>query len=193
MSGFSFIKQYMSKPRTVGAIWPSSKYLAKKMVADIDFENAKYIVEYGPGTGVFTDAIIQSRSPDTLVLLIENNQEFYHQLMEKYKHKSNLYIECGSAADIEIYLKKYSIPYVDNIVSGLPFASLPHEVSTEILTNTMKHLSPNGKFITFQYTLIKKGVIQNYFNEIKVKREIRNIPPAYVLTCMNSRLSPIEL
>lgn len=52
MYGLSFIKQYITKPRNVGAILPSSKYLANKMIENIDFETANYIVEYGPGTDI---------------------------------------------------------------------------------------------------------------------------------------------
>ena len=183
MNGLKFLKEYITKPRTVGAVWPSSKYLAKKMIANVDFAKAKYIVEYGPGTGVFTDKILQARNSDTVVLLIENNQEFYSQLVEKYKTYPNLHIEHGSAADIEIYLKKYNLPHTDYIISGLPFASLPQEVSTKILAETKKHLAPGGRFITFQYTLLKKGFFEQYFGKIEIKRELRNIPPAYILTC----------
>ncbi|MCL2360745.1 MAG: SAM-dependent methyltransferase [Defluviitaleaceae bacterium] len=183
MSGLSFIKEYITKPRTVGAIWPSSKYLAKKMVADIDFGTAKYIVEYGPGTGVFTDRILQARNPDTVVLLIENNQEFHSLLTRKYQHHPNLNIEYGSAANLETYLEKNNIPQADYIISGLPFASLPPEVSAQILAQTKKHLAPEGRFVTFQYTLLKKDFIGEYFPDIEIKRELRNIPPAHVLSC----------
>jgi len=183
MSGLSFLKEYITKPRTVGAIWPSSKYLAKKMMANVDFATAKYIVEYGPGTGVFTDKILQARNPETIVLLIENNQEFHSQLVEKYKTHPNLHIELGSAANLETYLEEHSIPHADYIISGLPFASLPQDISTQILAETKKHLAPEGRFITFQYTLLKKGFFEEYFNKIEIKRELRNIPPAYVLSC----------
>lgn len=58
---FSFVSQYIVKPRTVGAIFPSSKYLAAKMVKDIDFSTSSYIVELGAGTGVFTDQLLEKR------------------------------------------------------------------------------------------------------------------------------------
>ena len=49
-----FLLEYIKNPRKVGAIMPSSKYLAHEMISSIDFENIDCIVEYGPGTGVFT-------------------------------------------------------------------------------------------------------------------------------------------
>lgn len=52
MRKLSFILQYIINPKTVGAILPSSKFLALKMIKNINFHKAKFIIEYGPGTGV---------------------------------------------------------------------------------------------------------------------------------------------
>lgn len=183
MNKLSFIRQYLIKPRNVGAILPSSKYLARKMVRNIDFNCARYIVEYGPGTGVFTEKMIERRNRDTIILLFESNKEFCNLLEEKYKDEPNLHIINDSAEYIEKYIMKYNIPWLDYIVSGLPFASLPHNVSSNILKQTQKHLKEEGKFITFQYTMLKKDFIEKYFNKISIEREVRNIPPAYVFCC----------
>lgn len=183
MEILSFIKQYITKPRTVGAILPSSKYLANKMIEDIDFKCAKYIVEYGSGTGVFTEKIVKSRKKDTKILLFESNKEFCDLLKEKYKDESNIYTINDSAEYIGKYMREYDIPCIDYIVSGLPFASLPNDLSSNILKETQKYLKEDSKFITFQYTLLKKDFIKKYFNEVRIKREVRNVPPAYVLSC----------
>ena len=65
----AFMYQYFHQPRTVGALLPSSTHLAKKIVKGIDFEHAACIVEYGPGTGVFTRELIRRRSARTTLLL----------------------------------------------------------------------------------------------------------------------------
>lgn len=188
MDGLSFIKQYITKPRTVGAILPSSNYLADKMVETIDFKSASYIMEYGPGTGVFTDRILEMRKSDTIILLFETNEVFYDLLQEKYKNEPNLYVLNDSAEHIEKYMARYHIPWVDYIVSGLPFTSLPQAVSANILKQTKLHLCQDGRFILFQYTLFKKKLIEQYFNTIEITRELRNMPPAYVLSCCNHRI-----
>lgn len=185
MNPFIFIFQYFLNPRKIGAVLPSSTYLAKKMVNQIDFQNAKFIVELGPGTGVFTDAIMKRRKQQTVVMLIESNKEFCALLKEKYKNEKNLIIINGSAEEIDKHTKVFNIPYIDYVVSGLPFASLPKSVSSAILIKVKKLLRKNGAFITFQYTLYKKGFISQYFKRINVKREYRNIPPAYVFSCNN--------
>ena len=69
-----FILEYIKNPKAIGAIAPSSSYLANKMVESINFKNAKCIVEYEPGTGVFTEKILSRISEDTIVILIEINR-----------------------------------------------------------------------------------------------------------------------
>lgn len=181
-----FLIEYFKSPRTVGAVAPSSEKLAEKMVSDIDFENAKYIVEYGPGTGVFTDKLVERKKKDTLLILLEYNKEFCKQLEERYNRQDNIIIINDSAENLDKHLSKYNIKKVDCVVSGLPFASLPKNVSNKILDKTKSLLKKDGLFITFQYTLIKKGFIAGYFKKIDTERVVLNVPPAYVLRCHNS-------
>ncbi|MDR7002032.1 rRNA adenine N-6-methyltransferase family protein [Neobacillus niacini] len=185
MKSLKFFLQYLFSPRKIGAVLPSSNYLAEKMIQTVDFQTAKYIVEYGSGTGVFTDKIIKSRKSNTVVMLIETNEGFYKLLKEKYKNEEKLIIINGSAENIDKYAKEYGIPYIDYVISGLPFASLPKSVSNIILYKTKKLLNNKGKFITFQYTLLKKALINKFFKKIDVKHEYRNLPPAFVLSCQN--------
>jgi len=182
-TGLSFIKQYVTKPRTVGAVLPSSKYLAEKMMKPIYFNNAKCIVEYGAGTGVFTDKILKLRQPGTIVIVFENNADFYNLLNKKFAGEANIHIINDSAALVGEYLQKHNIAFADYIISGLPFASLPQAVSTKIMEQTKKYLKQGGSFITFQYTLLKKDFIGQFFQDITVTRELRNVPPAYVFCC----------
>ena len=183
MKTLNFLKQYLKTPRRVGAVAPSSRWLAEKMVSDIDFENARCIVEYGPGTGVFTDKLLEKKKTDTLLLVLEINDVFYAQLKKKYKTNDTFKIIHGSAEHVDAYLKKFEVSHVDYVVSGLPFASLPKKTSERILLKTRKILGKDGLFITFQYTLLKKAFIAKYFKHIAHERVLLNIPPAYVLKC----------
>ena len=187
MSALRFILQYVTKPRTVGAVLPSSKYLARKMVAQVDFDVASFIVEYGPGTGVFTDEILGRLKPGARLILLERNAGFAKRLAIKYENAQHVTVINDTAEQIGKYLRIQGVPKADCILSGLPFASLPQEVSESILKETKKHLSDGGKFITFQYTLFRKSFFAKHFCEISITREIRNIPPAYVLCCHNNK------
>ncbi|HEY5562370.1 MAG TPA: SAM-dependent methyltransferase [Clostridiaceae bacterium] len=185
MNYLKFLIEYFKSPRTVGAVAPSSEKLAQKMVQDIDFNSAKCIVEYGPGTGVFTEVLIKKRREGTLLLLVEYNKVFYNGLVNKYGDLNDVLIINDSAENIDKHLKKYNIKVVDYIVSGLPFASLPKNVSGKILKTSGQMLKRKGVFITFQYTLFKKEYIRSYFKNVEYDRVFLNFPPAYVLRCQN--------
>ena len=55
----------------VGSVVPSSKFLSKKMLDHLNFKKAKLVVELGPGTGVFTQRIIEKLDRESTLLVIE--------------------------------------------------------------------------------------------------------------------------
>lgn len=114
------------------------------------------IVEYGSGTGSFTKELVIHRKPDTVLILIEQNIKFCEELEKTFCNQSNLYIINGSAENVNDYLEKYGFKYADYIVSVLPFTSLPVEISDNILNETKRAIYKKGRFITFQYSLVKK-------------------------------------
>lgn len=179
----SFVRNFIEYPKMIGAICPSSKALAKKMVKDINFEKAQCIVEYGPGTGVFTDELIGNKREDTLLILIELNKDLYYNLCKRYNDIKNVIIVNDSAENIEKYIQQLGFQYADYIVSGLPFAAFEDSVSNIILDNTFKVLNDEGRFITFQYTLLKKDFINEFFDDIQISYEVKNIPPAFIFSC----------
>lgn len=173
--------------RTVGAVAPSSIYLANKMLKYVDFQAAKVIVEYGPGTGAFTAEIIKRKQPKTKLFVIEQNQVFSEVLTKKYAHHREVYFINDSVERVEEILKQHNAKGVDYVISGLPFAALPTHISETILAKTTKLLGSHGTFITFQYTLFKKSYINRFFKQIAITKEYRNIPPAYVFCCDNKK------
>lgn len=185
MKRISFFIQYLLNPRTVGAIAPSSKYLANMMINQFDLKNANVIVEYGPGTGAFTNEIIKKKGEQTILFLVESNPKFYKLLKDKYNNEKNIFIVNGTVEYIDKYLMEYNIPNVEYVFSGLPFSSLPKPVSEAILKLTKSVIGENGRFITFQYTRWKERFFNEFFEEVEVSREFRNFPPAYVYHCKN--------
>jgi phospholipid N-methyltransferase len=181
----NFFMEYIKHPFTVGAVAPSSRYLAKKMMDAIDFNHCGCIVEYGPGTGAFTREVLRNKKDDTKYFIIELNQEFYKKLKEKYGGRKNVYVIHDSAENTKKHLKKHGIECADYIVSGLPFASLPTEMSQNIFHETCDIIGKTGQFITFQYTLFKKKFFSKYFNIDDITKENRNLPPAYVFVMSN--------
>ena len=178
---WQFLKEYLSAPDTIGAIAPSSRHLAAAMTASIDFNKAHCIVEYGAGTGVFTQDVVARKRQDTTYIVIEQNERFYEILRKQFYGMPGVVIIHGDAGNVCGFLRDQGLRHADYIISGLPFTSLPQQVSRRILSQTQKAIGMEGVFITFQYTLLRKTFLENYFNIQKIVRVWRNLPPAYVL------------
>ncbi|WP_114571308.1 class I SAM-dependent methyltransferase [Exiguobacterium flavidum] len=180
-----FLMQFLLRPKETGAVMPSSSYLSRKMMAPIDFEKARCIVELGAGTGIFTQGLCRNMRPGSMLIVIENNPRFCEQLARQYKGKSGICICLDGAEALTAVLERHGIEQVDYVVSGLPFASLDQMLSRDILEAVRRVLKPNGSFIAFQYTKWKREFFESHFNAIAWNRELRNFPPAYVLECRN--------
>lgn len=178
---WQFLREYISAPDTVGAIAPSSRYLAAAMTASIDFDKARCIVEYGAGTGVFTREVAEGKKRDTTYIVIEQNDHFYEILRKQFQGMPGVVLIHGDAGNVCGFLREQGFGHADHIISGLPFTSLPRQVSHRILSQTQKAMGTRGIFTTFQYTLLRKAFLEQYFNIQKIAKVWQNLPPAYVL------------
>ncbi|AIZ64201.1 hypothetical protein PK28_11835 [Hymenobacter sp. DG25B] len=177
----SFLEEFFRNPATVGSMVPSSRELTEQVMEPIDFTRAQCIVEYGPGTGVFTDVLMQRRQPDTAIVLIEVNRRFCQLLQKRYAGHAHVHIIHGSADKTTEYLRQRNLPPADFVVCGLPFTSLPRRLGWRILENTRQALQPAGRLILFQYSLRNKKLFGRFFQLLSNVHVLLNIPPAYVL------------
>jgi phosphatidylethanolamine/phosphatidyl-N-methylethanolamine N-methyltransferase len=180
-----FLKQFFKEKKTVGAVSPSSRYLLKKMLKNINFENSKVIVEFGPGTGVFTKELLKQKNDDCTLIIIELNDMFYAQIEQQFSGLPNVVLRKDSAENLDSILEELGLEKVDAIVSSLPLAIIPKEIVDKILLVSKASLQPDGQFIQFQYSLTSKRKLEKYFETIKVTFTARNIPPAFVYHCSN--------
>jgi phosphatidylethanolamine/phosphatidyl-N-methylethanolamine N-methyltransferase len=180
---WTFFKENLRSPRTTGAVAPSSPSLVRAMLDEALIERARVIVEYGPGTGVFTDEIIRRMNERARLLVLEVNPVFVKNLRARINDRRVEVIN-GSASDVGAHLSERGLSQPDAIVSGLPFGSLPPPISHAILEATRETLSPDGVFVTYQYTPFRKKLLRTYFPAARVSRlVVRNIPPALVFVC----------
>ena len=178
---WQFLREYLSAPNTVGALAPSSRHLAASMTASIDFDKAHCIVEYGAGTGVFTREVATRKRRDTTYIVIEQNDRFYDILRKQFHGMPGVELIHGDAGTVCGFLREQGFRHADYIISGLPFTSLPRQVSHRILSQTQKAIGTEGVFTTIQHTLLRKTFLEHYFNIQKIVRVWRNLPSAYVL------------
>ncbi len=185
-----FVKQFIKNTIATGALLPSSAELAKRMV---DFASPKpgaVIVEYGPGTGVFTQRILDTLQPGQHFFAIEINDDFAENLKTRFPDL-HLYNDCAS--NISECCRKEGVDRVDCVISGLPWAIFPDELQDKILLPMLDMLAPGGVFVTFAYL---QGLIMPAGRRFKLhlKRRFtrtensgviwKNLPPAIIYRCV---------
>jgi len=181
-------RRFLRNPRTVGAVTPSSRALAEGMVADIVFRDGDHIVELGPGTGVFTNAIVEHLKPGARFLTIDIDPAFVERIRQRWPSFACV---CASAERLDELVAEQGMQPVDHILSGLPFVSLPAVVTRQILENVSAVLRPGGTFTTFQYVhaagwpsarQFRVGMSGKMGGAPEIKLVVKNFPPALVLT-----------
>jgi phospholipid N-methyltransferase len=178
-----FLKRFLSNPRRVGSVAPSSRFLCKRMMESVSWEQAGVIVELGPGTGVFTREILRRKRPEAAFFAIERDPYFQQILRERFP---DLVIR-EEAVQLCSYLQEINLPGADVVISGLPFAIFSEDLRARILDQVVESLNPGGRFVTFQYSLQLKGELEKRFADVKVGFTPWNLPPAFVYTCQNKR------
>jgi len=181
--------QFLRKPLTTGAICPSSAELSRLMTSDIGLENAKVVVELGPGTGAITRFILPKLKSGADFFTIELNESVIPIFKERFPG-CGIYNE--SASNLPDLLDQRGKGLADVILSGLPWASFSNGLQDELLTAILNSLPEGGSFATFAYlqgvvlpTGIKfKRKLRQYFRRVQISRIAwMNLPPAFVYRC----------
>jgi phospholipid N-methyltransferase len=185
----TLLRQFARFPTAVGAVAPSSRALAHAMVQWFDWPHIRAVAEYGPGTGVFTQAILTRVQPETRFLAIEINSRLADLLQSRWP---GVAIYHDSACNVAKLCRREGIEQLDAIVCGLPWASLSDATQTELLDATAGILRDGGQFATFAYLqglLLPAGQrfrrkLHAYFRSIDRSRTVwANVPPALIYRC----------
>jgi len=175
---FAFLQGFLERPMEVGSSIPSSRFLERSIVRAAAVENARLLVELGPGTGGTTRALLAAMKADARLLVIEVNPRFV-ELLEQIDDP-RLIVHQGSAADIGETLDRYALPTPDVILSGIPFSTMAVGVGRDILRSVHDSLHDGGLFVAYQVRDRVKNLGKEVFGRARVQTEIRNIPPMRV-------------
>lgn len=173
-----FFKEFIFNTKEVGSIIPSSSFLTKKIISNINFEDAKVIIELGSGTGVFSDKIVKNKKKETLFLLFEVNEVFYNLLLNRYSIFENVFVFREKAENLNKILETLNIFNIDYVVSGLPLLNFQKDNRKLIFNNINKYLKCTC--ILFQYTRVLENEFSENYKILKRERVYLNFPPAYV-------------
>lgn len=181
MSAPAFLREFIKNWKTVGAIAPSSQELTDLMMKASRVAEASHILELGPGTGAFTEAIAEFMKPEATYLGLEVNEAFVEQLRPRFPR---MCFEHAGAQEFDLGEQKF-----DSIISGLPWTAFPESLQKAILGHVLPHLAPGGCFVTFAYFGFHMLSAGRHFRELLTSHLPNvtttqvvwpNLPPAFV-------------
>ena len=171
-----FRRRVLKNPRQLSAIAPSSRTLARAMTLGLGPKSGP-VVEFGPGTGRFTEAILARGVPPENITLFELDEEFVDYLREKFPRVTVHRLPAQEAPRL--------VPAgASTVISGLPLLSMPEDVRQGIVSAAFAILAPRGHYVQFTYgprpplppeTISALGLSVNKGHKVWA-----NLPPATV-------------
>ncbi len=185
-----FFRSWVSDPMRVAAVAPSSERLARLMTQEIQPLTGP-ILELGPGTGVFTRALLARGIPESALTLVEFGEEFAVRLRGRFPEARVVQMDAAQLGQCGLF---DDAPF-GAVVSGLPLLSMPPEKVAAIVGGAFEAMKPGGAFYQFTYgprCPVPKLVLESLgLKGTRIGSTVRNIPPAGVYRI--SRQNPLEL
>jgi phospholipid N-methyltransferase len=176
---FFFLRAWADKPGQVAAIAPSGRPLAAMMTREIAGETGP-VLELGPGTGVFTRALLARGVRERDLTLIECRRDFALMLHRRFPEARIL---CVDAARL-VQAKLLEAGQSGAAVSGLPLRRMPPEKVVAILSGAFASMRPGGSFYQFTYRpgcpIPRRLLDRLGIEATRIGTVLRNIPPAAV-------------
>ena len=163
----------------IASIKETSPFMVRRICDRMDLARRRVLVEYGPGTGPFTRALLDRLSPDSRLILIEKNPEFAARLQER-RDPRLLVFQAGAEEVLDV-LRASGVSRADYILSGIPFSRIPRAVRLQILRDTRRALGERGVFLAYQSSAHLRGALEAVFPSVRIKVEPFHIPPMVVL------------
>ena len=171
-----FLRALIARPKTIGALMPSSPALAEAIARQID-PHAGAVLEIGPGTGVVSEAILARGVPADRLTLVEYDEDMARHLTERFPRT---HVIQGDAFNLDHLLgPRYSTPF-GAIVSGIPL--LNHSVARRqaYVAGLARRLIPGTPLIQFSYGAQAPVKAPPGYTVTRAATVLANIPPAKV-------------
>lgn len=172
-----FLRAWASDPLRVAAVAPSSAELGRLMTRDISAATGP-VLELGPGTGIFTRALIDRGVAERDLTLVELGDEFAAMLALRFPQARLLR---GDAARLARALPAGGEPF-GAVVSGLPLLSMPPRKVHAILKGAFDRLRPDGAFNQFTYGVrcpVPGPILERLgLTAVRTGTVLKNMPPA---------------
>jgi phospholipid N-methyltransferase len=174
-----FVRAWARAPKLVGAVLPSGDALARLITSEIGPDTGP-VIELGPGTGVFTRALLARGVRPSDLTLVEAHPEFARDLERAFP---NLHVLCTDARRLARARIAGGRP-AGAVVSGLPLLNMSPRTVMGILVGAFAHLRPGGCFYQFTYgpvCPVRRPILDRLgLRADRIGRTLRNFPPATV-------------
>jgi len=171
-----FFRGFLKDPRQVGSVIPSSRFMERRIIEFSGLDDARVVVELGPGTGGTTRALLRAMRSDARLLAIDLDPAFTEIVAAI--DDPRLIAHTGSAAEISEILKQHGLIGADVVISGIPFSTLPASVGTGILESVRDSLSADGVFVAYQFRAEVARLAEGVFGPPRRSAPVPlNIPP----------------
>lgn len=179
-----FVGAFLSEPRGVGSILPSSPALSAALAEEAMKDRAgRPVLEIGAGTGSVTKALLDAGLAPRDLLTMERHPALHRALSKRLPHVSHA---LADAADAERVLAERGLRDPGVVVSGLPFLSIPREDRLCVLAGLAPLLRRGAVLLQFTYAAGRAPIPFEDFPEdlpmaAKTRRFVlRNLPPATI-------------
>ncbi len=175
---FPFIENFLSD-RNVGAFFRSSRFLVNAIAKNFPKQMA-IAIEFGPGNGIMTRAILKKMPPHGKLIAVEQNGSFLKALAEI--NDPRLLVVRGFAQEFDYRAHLGMEEKVDLIIASIPFSFLEKDERQYICKEASAHLTQEGTFIIFhQFSRLMKEVMQQYFASVQSRLFLWNIFPCFII------------
>ncbi|HEX3710547.1 MAG TPA: methyltransferase [Pseudolabrys sp.] len=173
-----FIRSWIEKPLSIGAVMPSGRALARTMASYVDVASSGPVIELGPGTGPVTEALVAHGVDPARLILVEFNPVFCRLLRTRYPAAT---VVQGDAYRLRRLLDTYVRAPAAAVVSGLPLLTKPLRTRLRLISDALALLAPSAPFVQFTYAMVPP--IPKALSGIKTEASEliwMNLPPARV-------------
>ena len=173
-----FIRTWMEKPISTGAVMPSSRALARAMARYVDPNSSGPVIELGPGTGPVTEALVRHGVDPARLVLVEFNPDFCRLLRTRYPAAT---VVQGDAYRLRRLLENHVDEPAAAVVSGLPLVTKPLRTRLRLISDAMTLLADGAPFVQFTYAMLPP--IPKELSGIRAEASEliwMNLPPARV-------------
>lgn len=177
-----FARNFLKYPSMLGSIVPSSPFLVNDIMGQIDWDQARVLVEFGPGVGTITREALKRMRQDAVLVVIELNEDFVQYLGNTIRDP-RLRIVHGSAAHVRRILGEQGVAPADYIISSLPYSLLPENLRREIVSESRYALKAQGSLLVFQYSRMLLPYLKSSFGSVRLGFQLFNILPAMIFHC----------